>query len=67
MEVANSIILYGSEMWGETLEVKNRANSLVLVQRTAALRIASAYLTAVIAIASTSPVDLLAAEQMKIT
>ena len=45
MEIANSIMIYGSEIWAETLEVKKRANSLVSVQRTAALRIASAYRT----------------------
>ena len=36
MEVANSIMLYGSEIWSETLEVQKRASSLVSVQRTAA-------------------------------
>ena len=69
-EVANSIMLYGSEIWAETLEVKKRANSLVLVQRTAALCIASVYRTvfapAVFVIAGTIPVDLLAAERTEI-
>ena len=46
MEVANNIIaIYGSEIWAETLEDKKRAYSLVLLQRTAAVRIASAYRT----------------------
>ena len=67
MKVAKNIMLYGSEIWPETLEVKKRANSFVLVLRTAALRIASAYRTfsaqAVLVIAGTSPVDLLATER----
>ena len=70
MEVANNIVPYGSEIWAETMEVKKRANSLVLVQRTTALRIASAYRAvsapAVLVIASTIPVDLLAAERTEI-
>lgn len=70
MEVGNSIMLYGSEIWAETLDVKKRANSLVSVQRTAASRIASAYRTvsapALLVIAGTIPVDLLAAERMEI-
>ena len=60
-------MLYGSEIWAETLEVKERANSLVSVQRTPALRITSAYrimsAPAVLVIAGAIPVDLLAAEQ----
>ena len=45
MEVENSIMLYGSNIWVETLDVKKRANSLVSVQRTTALSIASVYRT----------------------
>ena len=45
MEVANNIMLFGSEIWVETLEVKKWANSLVYIQRTSALRITSAYHT----------------------
>ena len=45
MKFANSIMLYGSEFWTETLEIKKRVNSLVSAQRTAALSIASAYRT----------------------
>ena len=69
MEVANSVMVYGSEIWVEMLEVKKRANLLVSVQRTAALRIALAYRTvsspAVLVIACAIPVDLLAAEWME--
>ena len=70
MEVANNIMLHGSEISAETLEVKNRGNSLVSVQKTATLRIASAYRTvsapAVLVIAGTIPVDLMAAERTEI-
>ena len=70
MDVVNNIMLYGSASWAETLEVKKRANSVVLVQRTAALRTASAYRTvfalAVLVIAGTTPVDLRAAERKEI-
>ena len=56
---------YGSEIGGEMLEVKKRANSLVSEQRTAALRITSAYGTvsapAALVIEGTIPVELLAA------
>ena len=70
MEVANNIMLYGSKIWAETLEVKKRVNSLISVQRTAALRIASAYRTVfapgVLVIAGTIPVDMLVAELTEI-
>ena len=60
MEIANS---------AEVLQNKKRVNSLLPVQRTAALLIASAYRTvpapAVLIIASTRPVDLLAAKRME--
>ena len=42
MEAANSIMLYGSEIWAKTLEVKKWEDSLVSAQRTAALGIVSA-------------------------
>ena len=70
IEVANSIMLYGSEIWAETLEAKMRANSLVSVQRISALRIAAAYrivsAPAVLVIASKILVDLQAAERMEL-
>ena len=66
MEVGNNIMLYGSEIWAELLEVKKRANSLV----SAALRISSAYRTvsapAVLVISGTIPVDLQATEWTEI-
>ena len=64
MEVANNIMLYGGDICAKTLEVKQPANSLLSLQRTAALLIASAYCTvslpAVLVIAGTIHVDLLA-------
>ena len=70
MEVANSIMVYGSEIWLETLEVKKRANALVSVQRNAALRIVPAYrtvsATAVLVIRGKITEDLLAAQRMEI-
>ena len=63
MEVVNSIMLYGSEIWAEMLEVKKRTNSLVSVQRMAALGIALGFRTV---IAGTITVDLLVAERIKI-
>ena len=63
MEIVNSI-------WAEKLEIGKRTHSLVSVQRMAALRIASACDTvctaAILAIAGTSSVDLLAAKRMEI-
>ena len=65
MEVANNTMLHEGEIWAEKLEVKKRANSLVSVQRTAALHNALAYCTAsapdVLVMAGSIPVDLLAA------
>ena len=56
-------MLYGSEIRTATLDVKKRANSLVSVRRTPALRIAMACRTvsapAVLINAGTIPVDLL--------
>ena len=64
MEVGDNVMLYGREIWAETLEIKKWANSLVQGQRTAALRIASVCrivsAPAVLVIAGTIPVDLLA-------
>ena len=63
-------MLYGSDIWAETLDVKKRANLFVSIQRTAALCIVTAYGTvsalAVLVITGSVPVDLLAAQQMEI-
>ena len=70
MEVANNIMLYGREIWAEMLEVRKRANSVVSVQRMAALHIASAYrkvsAPSVLVIECTIPVDLLAVKRTEI-
>lgn len=62
MEANNSILLYGSEIWGEQMNIRRRANVLLAVQRTAALRVTSAYRTvagpAVLVIAGMIPIDL---------
>lgn len=62
METTNSILLYGCEIWGEQMRVRKRANILLAVQRTAALRVTSAYRTvsasAILVIAGTLPIDL---------
>lgn len=69
MEASNSILFYGCEIWGEKMKVKKRANALLAVQRTAALRITSAYRTvsgaAVLLIAGMIPIDLSILERRK--
>lgn len=67
MDTTQSILLYGSEVWADTLNVDHRRKVLSKVQRTAALRVASAYRTvseaAVLVISGTIPIDLLARER----
>lgn len=69
METSNNILLYGSEIWGKGLNKRSR-NTLLAVQRTYALRIASAYRTvstqAILVLAGTIPIDLLVEERRKI-
>ncbi|KRG07865.1 uncharacterized protein Dmoj_GI25882, partial [Drosophila mojavensis] len=45
MEATNAILLYGSEVWADTLEANVRRKPMLAVQRRAALRITSAYRT----------------------
>lgn len=70
MESCTSILLYGSEIWADTLETRSRAKTLLSVQRLAALRVTSAYRTvsapSVLVIAGMTPIDLQARERMKI-
>lgn len=70
METCTSILLYGSEIWANTLRTKSRAKVLLSVQRTAALRVTSAYRTAsesaVLVIAGMTPIDLQALERSKL-
>lgn len=67
MEACNSILLYGCELWAGSLKAKHRAHKLLSVQRTAALRVTSAYRTvsaaAVLVIAGMTPIDLVAEER----
>lgn len=69
MEACNSILLYGSEIWAGILKINCRAQKLLAIQRTAALRVASAYRTvsgtAVQVIAGMVPIDIHAEERMK--
>ncbi|XP_075170256.1 uncharacterized protein LOC142242576 [Haematobia irritans] len=70
MEACNSILLYGCEVWGMSLQARQRANKLLSVQRTAALREASAYRTvsapAIQVISGMIPIDLQVEERMEI-
>ena len=64
--VANSILLYGAEIWAGTLELKANRQRLTSVQCVGALRVAMAYRTvsavAVMVIAGTIPILWLAKE-----
>lgn len=66
----NSILLYGCELWADTLNAECRRKIMASVQKTAALRVASAYRTvsepAVLVISGNIPIDLLARERKKI-
>jgi len=69
LTASNTILLYGCEVWAEALKADSRRKVYASVQRTAALRIASAYRTvseaAVLVISSCIPIDLLAFERRK--
>lgn len=70
MATTQSILLYGCEIWADALQAKYRRKMLAAVQRTAALRVASAYRTvsepAVLVISATIPIDLLAEERKEL-
>ncbi|XP_037931146.1 uncharacterized protein LOC119665959 [Teleopsis dalmanni] len=63
MAVVNTVLLYGSEVWSNTLQINQKRNALQKVPRTAALRVTSAYRTvygaAVLVISSPIPIDFL--------
>lgn len=67
MATSQAILLYACEIWGEAIQAKHRRRALSAVQRTAALRVASAYRTvseaAVMVISGTIPIDLLIVER----
>ncbi|XP_036317690.1 uncharacterized protein LOC118732668, partial [Rhagoletis pomonella] len=69
MSTTLNILLYGAEIWADTLQKNNRCKILSRAHRTAALRVASAYRTvsgeAILVISGTVPIDLLAAERKK--
>lgn len=69
MTTTNSVMLYGSEIWADALQKESRRKILLAVQRTSALRVASAYRTvsgpAVMVISGTIPIDLLAIERKR--
>ena len=58
--VANSILLYGAEIWAEVLDLKTNRQGLTSVQRIGELRVAMAYRTvsadAVMVIAGVIPI-----------
>lgn len=70
MSVTHSIMLYGAEIWGDAMRWNCYRKPLARVQRTGALRVASAYRTvseeAVLVVASVIPIHLLVAERMAI-
>ena len=67
MATTQEILLYGCEIWAHSIQAKHRRKALSSVQRTAALRVASAYRTvsesAVMVISGTIPIDLLVLER----
>lgn len=67
MSTAQSIMLYGAEIWGDEMDVMSKRKRITQVQRTAALRVSCAYRTvseaAIIVIAGVIPIDLLAKER----
>jgi hypothetical protein len=68
--VAESIILYGSVIWEPALKIKKYSDLLTRCQRKVVLRVISAYKTvstaALLVIAGTPPIDLLARERNEI-
>lgn len=69
LTTVQSVLLYGSEIWADSLKAEYRRKALGAVQRTAALRAVSAYRTvseaAVLVIGSSIPIGLLATERKK--
>ncbi|XP_054287588.1 uncharacterized protein LOC129003320 [Macrosteles quadrilineatus] len=62
MSAVQSVLLYGSEVWADALNEEEYRLKLAQMQRQVALRVASAYRTAVLVIAGVIPVKLLAAK-----
>ena len=55
MAATNSILLYGSEIWGDAIEIKAKRKILAAVQRTAALELCTVLAAAVLVIVSEIP------------
>lgn len=70
MSAVQSVLLYGAEVWADSLKKEIYRKRLAQVQRRAAMRVAAAYRTvseaAVLVIAGCIPVELLAAERKSI-
>ncbi|XP_046662773.1 uncharacterized protein LOC124355656 [Homalodisca vitripennis] len=70
LEVVHSILLYGAEIWADILKQKTYRRKIAAVQRRGALRVSCAYRTvseaAVLVLAGTTPIDLLAFERAKL-
>ncbi|XP_035723738.1 uncharacterized protein LOC118442354 [Vespa mandarinia] len=67
MRAAETVMLYGAEVWAETLQKEKYRKRIAAVQRRGALRIACSYRTvsepAVLVVAGVIPIDLLAQER----
>lgn len=67
MSTVESVLIYGAEFWADSAKQLCRGKLISKVQRTAALRVASAYRTvsesAIMVISSTIPIELLAEER----
>ena len=70
MSTTQAVLLYGAEIWADSLDKEYKKRTQVKIQRTAALRISSVYRTvseeAVLVISGTIPIDLLAKERKKL-
>lgn len=70
MSSTNSVLLYGAEIWAQSLDKEMYRKRLTQVQRRGALRVASAYRTvsdsAILVIAGCIPIHLLAKERKSI-
>lgn len=70
MGVCHSTLLYGCEIWADVMSTEARRKAMTRVQRTAALRIVSAYRTvsaaATLVIAGVMPIDLMAKERKEL-
>ncbi|XP_046431021.1 uncharacterized protein LOC124184890 [Neodiprion fabricii] len=70
MSTVNSILLYGAEIWADSLKTKKYCHTMTTVQRRSALRIACSYRTvsaqAVLVVAGVIPIDLFAFERKRV-